>query len=299
MTGPKDRLFCYTYGQVANAESLLRHNLPQPLLDAIDWSTFKREPDVLKDPEKETRKDVVFSARYLGSRAQDPPHFFVIEHQSQPERDMALRAHRYVTRLVDWLLETHPHWRKIPEVTVLVVYPHKRRRWWAARRLEDLYAGPLRDKRRRQQWTVRFEYLVEDFAARGERQVLERSGPPLAALTLLVLAYAGSPELAQKLPEWRELIAQVLATRGHRALYRLLRFFYILGDEPAHAALRGVLHSLSESPQAEELMRSMEQVLLERGMARGKVEGLAEAVLRLLAARGVQVDATARSRILG
>jgi predicted transposase YdaD len=120
-----------------------------------------------------------------------------------------------------------------------------------------------------------------------------------------------SPELAQRLPEWRELIAQVLATNGHRALYRLLRFFYVLGDEAAYTALRGVLHSLSESPQAEELMRSMEQVLLERGMARGKVEGKAEgkaegvaegmakAVLRLLTLRGVRVGTAARKRILG
>jgi predicted transposase YdaD len=61
-----------------------------------------------------------------------------------------------------------------------------------------------------------------------------------------------------------------------------------------------------DKQRAEELMRSYAEELIEQGvqqgLARGREEGLtrgrAEGVLRILTARGVRVDETARQRIL-
>ncbi|HSP77103.1 MAG TPA: transposase, partial [Myxococcaceae bacterium] len=67
-----------------------------------------------------------------------------------------------------------------------------------------------------------------------------------------------------------------------------------VGDEVTDAEVRGVLCSLMPQRRAEELMQTMGQ----RMKAEGRAEGRAEYVLRILAARGVRVDARSRRRIL-
>lgn len=89
MTGPHDRHFRYTFNSPARAEVLLRHNLPEWLISAVDWSSLRRESGTLADWDRETRKDLLFSARYLRCAEEEPPHFFLIEHQSRVERWMA------------------------------------------------------------------------------------------------------------------------------------------------------------------------------------------------------------------
>jgi hypothetical protein len=53
-----------------------------------------------------------------------------------------------------------------------------------------------------------------------------------------------------------------------------------------------------DAQRAEELMRSYGEELIERGRQQGRLIGRAEAVLRILAARGVHVGDEAQQRIL-
>jgi hypothetical protein len=53
-----------------------------------------------------------------------------------------------------------------------------------------------------------------------------------------------------------------------------------------------------DAQRAEELMRSYAEELIEQGLEKGRLRGRAEAVLRLLAARGVHVGDEAQQRIL-
>ncbi|PTL81903.1 hypothetical protein DAT35_18955 [Vitiosangium sp. GDMCC 1.1324] len=59
-----------------------------------------------------------------------------------------------------------------------------------------------------------------------------------------------------------------------------------------------MLHSVQGEQRAEELMRSCGEQLIEEGRQQGLTRGRAEYVLRMLTARGVEVDETARQRIL-
>jgi hypothetical protein len=326
MTGPHDRLFRYTFNSPARAEVLLRHNLPAWLISAVDWSSLRRESGTLADWDRETRKDLLFSARYLHSAEEDPPHFFLIKHQSRVERWMVLRVLDYGGRLVRSWREVHPRSPWIPEVTSLVVYPPRHgRRWSAPLRLEELYR--MKDGAvgmRRRQWDLSSRYRVDSLSARSERELLVHPGPPLVPLSLLVLRHAGTEELAQRLPHWRELFARVYSSaNGSWELYRVTRYLHSLGDERAHEAMRGVLHSIMEAERAEAFMRTMADVLKEqgwrqglavgeargeakgeakgeaRGEARGEAKGLAKAVLQVLDARGVRVDDASRQRIQG
>ena len=314
MTGPHDRLFRYTFNPPARAEVLLRHNLPAWLISAVDWSSLRRESGTLADLDRETRKDLLFSARYLHGTEQEPPHFFLIEHQSTVERWMALRMLDYCGRLMQRWHEVHPDSPWIPEVTPLVVYPRHGRRWSAPLRLEEHYR--MKDgaagTRHRGKWDLSARYRVDSLSARSERLLVVHAGPPLVPLSLLVLRHAGTEELARRLPHWRELFARVYSSAyGSSELYRIARYLHHLGDERAYEAMRGVLHSIMQAKRAEAFMKTMAEVLQEQGHqkglakglaegeAKGLAKGLAKAVLQVLDARGVRIDDASRQRIQG
>jgi hypothetical protein len=273
----------------------------------VNWSSLRRESGTLVNGERETRQDLLFSARSINCSEDEPPHFFLIEHQSSVERWMALRLHDYAWRLITHWREQHPHSRWIPEVTALVVYPRQGPRWSAPLRLEDHYSARARASgTRRHPWSLRSEYQVDDLSTQSEQAVRTRPGPPLVPLGLLVLRFAGTEQLAQRLPDWTDLFAQVHASAyGPQMLYRVVRYLHQVGDERVHEALKRVLHSILESERAETIMKTMAEVLREeghsqglaKGLAEGEAKGLAKALLRLLDARGLRVDDSSRQHI--
>jgi hypothetical protein len=99
MAGPHDRFFRYIFNSPARAEALLRHNLPAQLANEVDWSTLRRESGTLVVAERETRNDLLFSARPPHGGEDLPPHYFIIEHESSVPRWMALRLHDYSSPL--------------------------------------------------------------------------------------------------------------------------------------------------------------------------------------------------------
>jgi predicted transposase YdaD len=313
MTGPHDRFFRYLFNHPARAEALLRHNLPASLVAEVDWSSLRRESGTLADWDRETRKDLLFSARCRHAVREAPPHFFLVEHQSSVDPWMALRLHDYAWRLIQHWRALHPRSRLIPEVTSLVVYPRQDRGWSAALRLEDYY--PVRvmaeGEKPRRCCAPRSEYLLA--AIQSEQAARAYAGPALVPLGLLVLSFAGTRQMASRLPHWSDLFAQVHATDGPQTLYRVVRYVHHLGDKAAVASLRHVLHSIMESTRAETFMRTMAEELREqghrqglaegeargeaRGVAKGVAKGLARALLRLLDSKGIHVDDIARQRI--
>jgi hypothetical protein len=113
--------------------------------------------------------------------------------------------------------------------------------------------------------------------------------------------------LAQRLPDWAALFAQVqTGPEGSESLAVVIRYLLLVGDKATHEVTGRVLHSVVDAQRAEELMRSYGEELIERGrqqglaqgQEQGRLRGRAEAVLRILAARGVQVGEEAQQRIL-
>ncbi|WP_395851680.1 hypothetical protein [Cystobacter fuscus] len=85
---------------------------------------------------------------------------------------------------------------------------------------------------------------------------------------------------------------------GAEHLVVVIRYLLWVGGEPVHEAAGQVLHSVLGRRRTEELMRSYGEQLIEQGLAQGLRQGRAEALLRILTVRGVQVDEVARQRIL-
>jgi hypothetical protein len=143
---------------------------------------------------------------------------------------------------------------------------------------------------------------VDDLSSETDEQVMNRTGPALGPLLLLVLSYAGTRELARSIPTWRDLFAQVYAgPYGLRKLHKVLYFLVQRGDQAAYKAARKVVHSLLEAEDSERLMRTMADVFEARAKRKWgpilKAEGLAKGLLKVLAVRGLQVDDASRQII--
>ncbi|HZH18226.1 MAG TPA: Rpn family recombination-promoting nuclease/putative transposase [Archangium sp.] len=296
MSGSHDLFARYTFGHPERAAAELRAVLPAQVVSEVDWSSLRREPGSVVDPElRETESDLLFTARL---RMGHPLLLYVLlEHQSSVDRWMALRMLRYVVRQVERWRQEHPESTRLPVIIPLVMYHGVDGAWTAPRRVEDLFDLPSEEEAR-ERWrglVPRFEYLLDDLTAEREEALRMRSGPPLARLAWLVLRYGCTGQLARKLPDWVALFAQVQATaEGAEHLVVVIRYLLWTEDKAVHAAARQVLHSLVDEQRAEELMGTWAEEMIERGVQKGR----AEYILRTLTARGVHVDETSRQRIL-
>jgi hypothetical protein len=296
MPGPHDLFVRYTFGQPERAAAELRAALPPRLVSQVDWSTLRQESGSVVDPElRETQSDLLFSARLSGGR---PLLFYVLlEHQSQVNPWMALRMLRYVVRQLEHWRKANPEREKLPVVVPLVMYHGPEGAWSAPRQVEALFDLPDEEDER-EGWRAlvpRFEYLLDDLTAERAEALMARPGPPLARLAWLVLRYGRTGELADRLPEWTALLAQVQAAPdGTEHLRVAIRYLIWIGDKRSRQATGQVLHSVMDERQAEELMRSYGEQLVERGVKRGR----AQDVVRILSARGIPLDEQSRQRIL-
>jgi predicted transposase YdaD len=308
MSGPHDLFVRYTFGLPERAEAELRAVLPPHVVSEVDWSSLRQESGSVVDPElRETETDLLFTARLRTGRSL--LLYVLLEHQSTVEPWMALRMLRYVVRQLEHWRQENPESERLPVIIPLVMYHGSQGAWTAPRRVEDLFELP-EDEKGQEHWRAlvpRFEYLLDDLTAEREEALKARPGPPLVRLALLVLRHGRTDELPRKLLEWVALFAQVRAApEGDEHLEVVIRYLLWIGDEPVHAAVEQVLHSVLDEQRAEELMRSYGEELIERGrqqglaqgLAQGRLRGRAEDVLRILAARGLHVDPQTRQRIL-
>ena len=303
MSGLHDLFARYTFGHPERAAAELRAALPAHVVSEVDWSSLRREPVSVVDPElRETESDLLFTAHLRSG--QPLLLYLLLEHQSSVDRWMALRMLRYVVRQLERWRQEHPGSARLPLIVPLVMYHGPDGAWTAPRRVEDLFDLPEAAEER-ERWRAlvpRFEYLLDDLTAEREEALSARPGPPLARLAWL-LRYGRTGELARKLPDWVALFAQVQAgPEGGEHLVVVIRYLQWTEGKGVHAAARQVLHSVVDEQRAEELMGTWAEEMIERGvqkgLAKGLTQGRAEYILRILTARGVHVDEAARQRIL-
>ena len=268
MPGPHDLFARFTFGHPERAAAELRAALPSHVVSEVDWSSLRRESSSVVDPElRETESDLLFTARLREGRSL--LLYVLLEHQSSVDRWMALRMLRYVVRQVEHWRQQHPESALLPVIIPLVMFHGPEGAWTAPRRVEDLFELPGETEEARQHWRAlvpRFEYLLDDLTAQREEALKARPGPPLARLAWLVLRYGRSDELAHRLPAWTALFAQVQATpEGTEHLLVVIRYLLWIGDRATHAATRQVLHSAMDTQQAEALMGSWAEEMIELG----------------------------------
>lgn len=265
--------------------------LPPALLADLELDTLVPVVGSFVDESLRWRHcDLLFTTRFRG---RDAIVFVLVEHQSSPDRLMAWRMLRYVTKIWDRYLAEHPDATALPLVIPVVVH-HGRTPWPHPTDLTDLLdLDPA--------WTAdpataamlpRFPFLLDDLVHIDDEALRARPLTAPARLTLLLLhRVSANPGVAHDLREWTvDLRAVLERPDGIETFRALITYIEVAGEAPPED-LRRLMEQVG--PDAEEIYMTTADMLRAEGQARGR----AEALLQLLDLRFGPVPDDTATRI--
>ncbi len=267
---PHDALFRRVFSEPAQAAALLRETLPPAVRDRFAWNTLRRLPDTFVDERlRRTESDLLFEVDRPGG---EPPArlYVLIEHQSSPDPFMALRLLRYCTSILEAAVREAPERKRLPPVLPVVF--HQGRRPWPYRASLD---GLLGESARELPWGPRLDFLLLDQGAGGPSAV---AGSPLGRLAqYLMLAVSGpESERSAALERAVELMRDLWSADRPEDIEAIYTYVFHGREDPAMMKeVEAMLEEIeARGPDSE--LKSLGQLIWERGQRRGRAEGRAE-----------------------
>ncbi len=208
-----DALFRFVFGEPEQMGELLRGNLPPAIAAAIEWAALRRLDGTFVDEQlKERHADLLFETR-IGD--QPALLFVLVEHKSGEDRFTALQLLRYVVRVWDGWLATHPKARALPPVLPFVVH-HGSEPWGAprsVRALVGLDGVPADITAFLRALQPDLGFLLDDLAAATEEELESRTLSAVADLSLRflqILRQHRSPDAEDDIVRWQHLLQRLL-----------------------------------------------------------------------------------------
>jgi len=304
-----DALFRAVFDNVSSCADLVRAALPGNVVAAFDLETLEIERgSFITDPLRARFSDLLLSVRAHG----EPVLLHLLfEHKSKAERFTVLDLFDNVAAIWKTWRANHPTEPTIPRVLPIVVH-HGPKRWNQAKEIPDLFAGdedllatlaPLDP-------SLPVVFFDLGGVTDPDREI-ERLRDPLARLALFLLMISRTRDLLEHLKRRGFDLLRVVwhAPDGRlRAIPVLDYVLRHLSTEVRTNEFAAMLHD-HVAPEAEEAVRSLADVLFDRGVERGRAEGKAEgkaegraegeilAILRVLSTRFGHSAESLRPRI--
>jgi predicted transposase YdaD len=297
---PHDALFKAVFSRLEHAHGLLAQVLPPTFVRHLDWSTFAQEPATFVDAALAQRhSDLLFSIRTVDG--EPLLLYLLVEHQSEPDRWMALRLHSYVDRIWQrWRTRT-PTAHHLPRILPVVVH-HGAAGWREPRSLHDLYGPAPPGGELIAACLPEQRFLLLDLGAEPTETLERRRMTDVGRAALLLLQRArSSPDILADLRRWLYLFARILGgPSGTQDLGLLLE--YVLKATPVEPTrVRQLIEGHLGEAGREAYMLTGAQQLVEQGRVEGRVEGRAEGraevLLLQLSNRFGAVDAASEERV--
>ena len=267
---PHDHLFRLVFAEPEETAAFLRARLPDSLHRRFLWSSLRRSPGSFVDQHlRGSASDLLFEVR---TAATAPPQwlYLLFEHQSRPDRWIALRLLRYCCRIWETERRTHPDEPFLRPVLPLVFYQGTRR-WRYATELAESFPPALRG----QPWVPRFSHLLFD-------QTRVAPAAVAGALRGRLLQLAMMHTFEQELEEARERIGPLLTAlhrepaRGGVDYYQAF-MEYIVKTGPADT-LDALMPRLA--PELRGDLMTCGEMLRREGELKGRQEGRQEGELK-------------------
>ena len=298
-TTPHDALFRVTFERPEHASSVLRALLPAELSKHVDWSSLELAPGSFRDEElRKSETDVLFRARLRGGHK--ALFYLLIEHQSRVDAMMAWRLVRYAVRVLERWKRENPGARPMPALFPFVV-AHAEHKWTAATSLLELYDLDAATRDALSPWLLNQRYVLYDLSEEPSqvlRDGLDASS--LARLALLVMQRRSAADLLAELRSWGSVLREVRATpTGADDIVMLMVYIHLTAD--VELSVLGKVLRDEVGAEEDETMSAAEKLLAEIGPAKwlqkGRDEGRAETLLRLLTQRFGPLSAAAEQRL--
>ncbi len=316
---PHDELFKATFKSIEDATSLIRSALPQGISRRFDWSTLRLEPTEHIDPHLTKRYgDLHFRAR-LSGQDRDVYIEVALEHQSTPDRMMALRVLGIILRRTEDLLRERREGRKrqagqdrtadperLPVVLPVVVFQGeagKNRPWRYPVRYSELLDADAPTLAALRSYVPDFEFVLDDLPGQSDSELAARDLTDATRITLWFLTHVGIDDasLLRRLRENPKVSAafhRLTANPLHRDwLISIYRYLYRTVDLP-NKAIHAFAHEQGKTAQEAEMTAA--ERLKEEGREEGRAQGAAATLERLIARKfKATVSEATRARLAG
>jgi hypothetical protein len=282
-----DAFFKAMFSQPEQAAGELQLVLPAKLAARIDFPALTLCPGSFVDEAlSRQHTDLLFSAPLAG---RDAFFYLLFEHKSAPEALTAFQLLRYMVRIWDDFLKTHPSAKRLPAIIPVVLH-HGEGGWSCARSFQELLDVDEEVLAELGEHVPRFRFLLDDLGLESDETLRQRAMSALGRLSLWCLRNARTPEqIVEGMSQWMGLVREVRqAPNGMAALVTIWRYVLLVGDRFGPEDLVARLLAAAGEDGKEEIVTAGEQ-LIERGRKEGLKEGLQQGqkktLLRQLQAR--------------
>ncbi len=276
---PHDAIVKRTFTKPEAAAVELRAALPPALTAKLDWDSVRVESGSFVDPKlKPIHNDILYSVALRESN-QRVLIYVVVEHQSTPDRMMAVRFLGYVSHVYDRYLGEHKDADTIPLLVPLLLYQGPRG-WTMPTRLSELLDIPpgLTDTFPS---PVELAFGVDDLSESVVDDQLTRDelarnrGLVLAEVvrTLMWLFRRTQEATGERAKRLGLLVDVVAETWGRDEVLAILT--YAISAFGPQSPMRGILLE-SASEETRQMYATMRDEFIARGEAKGKAEGEAK-----------------------
>ena len=266
---PHDRLFKESLSYVPIARDFFQHNLPDPVLQAVDLDTLALQPNAfMKKDGKSHFKDLV----YRVDIKHKPGHLFLLwEHQSSAEPWMALRVAEYLIHFLRHCVKQQ--YKKLPPVVCCVFYHGQRQPYPYSCDFFDLFEDPAWARANLFQ-----PFHLVDLTQKSDEELL---GHGKASVLEILEKNIRAPDILSSLEKLKQ--GDCLESLGS-AFGDYTRFVinYIL-QEAGSPNKDAIVDFFSEAlPEQKEHMMNIAQQFrqegLEEGIEKGRQEGLEKGI---------------------
>jgi len=283
---PHDKLFKIGFSDPENAAGFLRGELPaalaEALAEAVDWSRLRLEPGTLIDSQmRVSSSDLLFSAPVGETECLV---YILFEHQTREEPMLALRLLRYMVRIWEAWLKSHPHGTRLPAI-VPVVLAQDSKTWKLSRQFASLFAIHPGLEAEVACFVPDFRFQLIEFATLTYEAI---RGTPSGIMILRTMKAERSADWFAA-PVWDEPLLGILP----QEILELL-MGYILGADVDKGLFESKVNSILEVALRTKAMTIADQLRaegLEKGCQEGAQEALGKAVITALEVKFGQVPA--------
>lgn len=275
---PHDKLVKTVLSDLEEAANFLRCHLPETLASQFDWQTLRLINASYVDEElRKTESDLLYQV-HLHNSEQTVLIYVLFEHQSQPQKWMRLRLHKYAGRIWDESFKDHPEQSDLPPILPIVFYQGKGR-WGYSTEFADLFPEAVRTL----SFVPHFAHILIDRSGMDPQMV----AGGLRAKVMQLLLYAAYHDLVEDaLRAAAQLLAHLPESGGIDYMRVFVRYVFATQERPKVVNFARMADA-SAVKKGSEIMSYAEELLREgeiTGEIKGEIKGQIETIEKLLRA---------------
>jgi predicted transposase/invertase (TIGR01784 family) len=266
-------LFLASFENVRDAAAELRSSLPKALAELVQWETLKpASGSFIDESVRWSHSDKLYEVRYRG---EDALVYVLWEHKSEVDKWTLLQLLRYMVRIWEKCLAQKPAPSKLPPIIPVIIH-HSETGWTATTSFQGLFDEALMADAVLRRMTPQFEAAIDDISHVSDAELRSRG---LSPKSLLSIVFMRDGRREGRIPAMLECWAdQFHELRGspdwERVVCQLFSYVIRVAQNLERSALESKVRQVI--PEAEELVMTLAEQLIQQGRAQGITQGLAQ-----------------------